>query len=51
VFSKALSRSTSRDRRCAPRACGACGVGGRPRRPRPFWVRQEAGCSTVDFPW
>ena len=33
---KALGRSASRDPRCAPRACGACGVGGRPRRPRPF---------------
>jgi len=57
MFSKALDRSTSRDRarlrlagprslrsrerRCAPRACGACGVGGRPRRPRPFWVHQD----------
>jgi len=33
---KALGRSTSRDRRCAPRPCGACGVGERPRRPRPL---------------
>ena len=29
---KALGSSTSRDRHCAPRACGAFGVGGRSRR-------------------
>ncbi|AAC82917.1 unknown (plasmid) [Halobacterium salinarum NRC-1] len=54
---KALRRSTSRDRarlrlagprsrrsrgrRCAPRACGACGVGGRSRREAP-WVRETS---------
>jgi len=33
-----LGYSASRNRRCPPRACGACGVRGRSRRPRPFWV-------------
>jgi len=46
TISEALGRSASRDPRCAPRACGAYGVGGRPRRPRPFWVHQDIGCVT-----
>jgi len=33
---KALSRSASRDHRCAPRACGACRVGGTTETASPF---------------
>jgi len=42
----ALVRSASRDPRCAPRACGASRVGGRPRRPCHFWVRHDVGWVT-----